>query len=238
MEANEEKPKKNENYRQSFDEFKNERTVLAKGIAELEKEVRTAHTQFSATDVWNKEVITPMVYRYYRLATEFTWFQTDVHNVLRTETQAPTAMPPPSAAMTEELPYDENEERIRRSRNWIYVLIFRYKIRGPFVNDSKWLRGFDWIAVITLLLLPFLPAFLAHVFNCYPLVYLALGYYTWLLMYQSFLTFPESCTVIWPAFYLSPCLTFGAFFSVAASHAVFALVLPVLTMHAKESTER
>ncbi|KAK6857932.1 hypothetical protein PG995_005631 [Apiospora arundinis] len=234
--------RKKEDFWQGLDDFGTERNTLAKRIVDLEEEVKAAHAQFSTTGVWDKDANVALVHEYYRVSTEFSWFQADIQHLLRTEKPA-TTVPPSSATTANEPSLDEYEERMRRKRNWIHSLLCWCRIMGlsniHFDISEKWWRRFDWVAVITMVLLPFLPTLLAYPSTCYKLAcFLSLGYYTWLLMYYSFTRCPESCTVLWPAFYLAPLLTFGAFLSIAASQALFALALPSLTTYADEYTRR
>ena len=87
-------------------------------------------------------------------------------------------------------------------------------------------------------MVPFLPAVSAYLFTSYYLGLLAWGYYTWVFKYWLFVHFPERWTVLWPTYYISYLLAFGAFFSVAASHGLFALALPSISQHAEEYTRR
>ncbi|KAK8029544.1 hypothetical protein PG993_010835 [Apiospora rasikravindrae] len=232
---------KTEEYGQSFQEFREEGRKLVEDVVIFEKKVKDIHAEFASKNDWKIDKEDPLVHGYYELMTRFKWFETDIQHVLRDATR-PKYTSAGSDPAVSESPSDTVRESIRYKSNWIYALLTCYKSMRPGDVTSRkreqWWQWFDWFAVMTLLLLPFLLSVLAHPFTNDYIGLMALGYYMWFTKYLLFVHWPERWTVLWPTYYISGLLATGVFFSVCASHALFALALPGLSVYAEEYTRR
>ncbi|KAK7912182.1 hypothetical protein PG985_014663 [Apiospora marii] len=224
-----------------FEEFRKEQATLVQDLMDQARGVQAIHEEFSSTNSWDRDANTLIVHGYYQLMTRFRWFQTEIQRVLPAAGPGSAEKSEPTAGKAEPSPVVPKGP-IRYKSNWLYALMCWYKnadpSHDPFDRSEKWWQRFDWFAAITLLLVPLLPAVLAYPFTYYYLGLLAWGYYTWVFKYWLFVHFPESWTVLWPTYYISHLLAFGVFFSVAASHALYALALPSIGYHAEEYTRR
>ncbi|KAK8062674.1 hypothetical protein PG997_014771 [Apiospora hydei] len=234
-------------YKKSFEDLREERTRLVNNVRSFEEKVKAMHAEFASRNTWESNADDPLVHDYYELMTRCRRFETGVQRILRDADLLTNTRPKHTSKGSELESELEPEPAIakeskRHKSNWLYALMCWCRGTGPGDDTSnksgQWWQRFDWFAVMTLLLLPFLPALTAYHFSNSYTGLLVLGYCIWFFKYQLFVHSPERWTVLWPTYYISDLLATGVFFSVCASHALFTLALPSLRDYAEEYTKR
>ncbi|KAK7959389.1 uncharacterized protein PG986_004243 [Apiospora aurea] len=236
-------------YGQSFEDLRDERTRLVNDVKSFEEKVKTVHAEFASRNTRESSTDDPLARDYYEFMTRCRRFETGVQLILRDADLVP-ATRPKHTSKGPELELDPEpepspaiaKESKRYKSNWMYALMCWCRGIGPgddtLNRRGQWWQRFDWFAVVSLLLLPFLPALMAYHFSYSYTGLLVLGYHIWFCKHQLFVHSPKMWTVFWPTYYLSDLLTTGVFFSVCASHALFTFALPSLRGYAEEYTRR